>query len=79
MFRPLVDHLLNQGDHYMLLADFADYLRCQREVDQTFLQPDLWLKKSIYNVARMGKFSSDRSIAQYAREIWKVDPVKVTE
>jgi starch phosphorylase len=79
LFRPLVDHLLNQGDHYMLLADFADYLRCQREVDQTFLQPDLWLKRSIYNVARMGKFSSDRSIAQYASEIWKVDPVKVTE
>ncbi|MDO9026683.1 MAG: glycogen/starch/alpha-glucan phosphorylase, partial [bacterium] len=79
LFRPLADHLLNQGDHYMLLADFADYLRCQEEVDRTFLQPDLWLKKSIYNVARMGKFSSDRSIAQYASEIWKVDPVKVTE
>ena len=79
LFRPLVDHLLNQGDHYMLLADFADYLRCQQEVDRTFMQSDIWLKKSIYNVARMGKFSSDRSIAQYAREIWKVDPVKVTE
>jgi starch phosphorylase len=79
LFQPLVDNLLNQGDHYMLLADFADYLRCQHEVDQTFLQPDLWLKKSIYNVARMGKFSSDRSIAQYASEIWKVDPVKVAE
>ncbi|MBI4726718.1 glycogen/starch/alpha-glucan phosphorylase [candidate division TA06 bacterium] len=79
LFRPLVENLLNQGDRYMLMADFADYLRCQREVDQTFLQPDLWLKKSIYNVARMGKFSSDRSIAQYAGEIWKVHPVKVTE
>jgi starch phosphorylase len=79
LFRPLVDYLLNQGDRYMLMADFADYLRCQLEVDQTFIQPDLWLKKSIYNVARMGKFSSDRSIAQYAEEIWKIHPVKVTE
>ena len=77
LFKPLVDSLL-RDDPYVLLADFESYIACQERVAELYQKPDDWAKMSILNVARMGKFSSDRSIREYCREIWKVDPVKVT-
>lgn len=75
LFKPLVDSLLHGGDPYFVLADFADYLRCQEEVMKTYRNRKKWSRMSILNVARMGRFSSDRTIQGYAREIWGVKPV----
>jgi len=77
LFRPLVDTLLNQGDHYMLLADYASYVACQEEVSSLYLDRNQWTRKAILNCAGMGKFSSDRTITEYAREIWGVTPLEV--
>jgi len=76
LFRPLIDSLLNY-DPYLLLADFESYVSCQKKVSDLFSRPDDWARMSILNVARMGKFSSDRSIREYCRDIWHVDTVKV--
>jgi len=73
LFRPLLESLLDDNDPYLLLVDLEDYLRCQYEVDNAYLDQRTWTRKAILNVARMGKFSSDRTVAEYAREIWKVD------
>jgi len=73
LFRPIVDSLMRRDDPYLVLADFEDYLRCQQEVAQLYLDPSGWTRKSIINVARLGKFSSDRTVLQYAREIWGID------
>ena len=75
-FKPIIDNLLHRGDQYLLLADYAAYIACQGEVEAAYKKPDVWVKKSILNVANMGKFSSDRTIAQYAKEIWNVKSVK---
>ena len=72
LFRPLVDSLLDQHDPYLLLLDFESYLACQDRVNTAFLDPVAWYRMSVLNVARMGKFSTDRTIKQYAREIWGV-------
>ncbi len=77
LFRPIVDLLLNQGDHYMLLADYAAYVACQDEVSKVYRDPTEWTRRAILNSAGMGKFSSDRTIAEYAREIWGISPVCV--
>jgi starch phosphorylase len=74
-FKPIVDNLLTHGDHYLLLADFASYIACQKEVDVAYRDQQQWLRKVILNVAKMGKFSSDRTIGQYAEEIWNAKPV----
>jgi starch phosphorylase len=71
-YRALVDSLLWGGDHYMLLADFESYVATQSRVDALYRQPAQWCEKAIANVAGMGTFSSDRTIAQYASEIWRV-------
>jgi starch phosphorylase len=76
LFRPIVDSLLGH-DHYLLLADFASYLACQEEVDKLYLNPSEWAHRSILNTAGMGKFSSDRTIAEYAGDIWGVAPETV--
>jgi glycogen phosphorylase len=76
LFHPIVDSLLHQ-DEYMLLADFQSYLDCQEQVSQAYRNQDNWTRMSILNVARMGKFSSDRTIAEYCQDIWQVEPVKV--
>ncbi len=76
LFRPIVDSLLH-GDPYRLLADFESYLDCQAEVGAAYSDKERWTRMSILNVARMGKFSSDRSIREYCRDIWKVEPVKI--
>ncbi len=77
LFRPLTDHLLNQDD-YMLCADYAAYIACQDEVAAAYRDTKRWTRMSILNVARMGKFSSDRAIAEYCRDIWHVKPATVT-
>jgi starch phosphorylase len=69
LFRPLVDSLL-LGDEYMLLADYQSYLDCQDRVSQAYLEPARWTRMAILNVARMGRFSSDRSIREYCDKIW---------
>ena len=75
LFRPIVDSLLGH-DEYLLLADYASYVACQEEVSLAYRDPTTWTKKSILNVARMGKFSTDRTISEYAKDIWGVVPVK---
>jgi starch phosphorylase len=70
----LVDSLLAGGDHYMLLADLPDYIRTQERVDAAYRDVEGWDRKAILNVARAGKFSSDRTIREYTRAIWHVDP-----
>ena len=77
LFRPLVDSLLN-GDAYRLLADFPSYVDCQGQVSAAYRDPERWTRMSVLNVARMGKFSSDRSIREYCEQIWRVEPVKIT-
>lgn len=74
LFHDIVDVLLNKGDHYMLLADYEMYVRAQEKVDHLYNHPMEWAKKCLLNIAASGKFSSDRTIAQYAREIWGVEP-----
>ncbi len=71
LFRPLVDSLLHE-DTYTLFADYKDYINCQERVGQTYQDRDCWTRMSILNTARMGKFSSDRSIMDYSRKIWDV-------
>jgi len=77
VFAPLRDILLTQGDHYMNLADLTSYCNAQDRVGALYAEPGAWAHKAILNVASSGKFSSDRSIAEYASEIWKVQPCPV--
>ena len=76
LFEPLVNSLLTT-DEYMLMADYQAYIECQDKVAEAYRDPDTWSRMSIYNVARIGKFSSDRSIRDYCADIWKTWPVKV--
>jgi starch phosphorylase len=73
-YRGLVDALLWGGDHYLLLADFDSYLAAQARVDALYRHPQAWAAQAIANVAGMGAFSSDRTIAQYARQVWGIAP-----
>ena len=77
LFHPIVESLLHH-DPYMLLADYQAYVDCQDEVSKTYADQDRWTKMSILNSARMGKFSSDRTIREYCKEIWDVPPVKIS-
>jgi glycogen phosphorylase len=71
LFRPLVDSLI-QSDPYLLFADYQSYIDCQDQVDKAWRDQDRWTTMSILNAARMGKFSSDRAIGEYARKVWRV-------
>ncbi|WP_399679745.1 glycogen/starch/alpha-glucan phosphorylase [Xenophilus sp.] len=77
-YQAIFDTLVNWGDHYLLLADYASYVAKQAEVDALYLDPDAWTRKAILNVAGMGVFSSDRTIAEYAHEIWHTRPVALS-
>ncbi|MFH0997885.1 MAG: glycogen/starch/alpha-glucan phosphorylase [Pseudomonadota bacterium] len=75
LFRWLYHHILEKGDHYFHLADFLSYSQIHESIYSDYLQIPVWNRKSILNVARMGKFSSDRTITEYAQEIWGLTPV----
>jgi starch phosphorylase len=77
LFHPIVNSLLDEGDRYMVLADFEAYVECQRKASLAYLDVENWTRKCILNVAHMGRFSSDRTVGEYAQEIWQVDPVPV--
>jgi len=64
-------------DHYLLTEDFQSYIDALKLVDEAYLNQSEWLKKSINTCARMGKFSSDRAILDYAEEYWSIEPLKV--
>ena len=76
IFKPITDNLIN-SDYYCLFADYQSYIDTQDKVSRLYLNADEWTKKSLLNVARIGKFSSDRSVKEYSEKIWKVSPVKV--
>ncbi|MBP5640045.1 MAG: glycogen/starch/alpha-glucan phosphorylase [Victivallales bacterium] len=76
MFDPVWRALLDNGDYYMLLADLRDYVRTQEIVDMRYRDRKAWLRSSLINIARAGKFSSDRTISNYASEIWQIDPFR---
>ena len=76
VFQPLIDNLLWQ-DPYLLFADYAAYIACQDEVSAAYRDTTRWTRMSILNTARMGKFSSDRTIAEYCKDIWRVSAVPV--
>jgi len=76
LFKPLVDSL-KQYDRYMLFADYQSYVNCQEQVSQAFKERDNWMRMSLLNTARMGKFSSDRAIREYCNQIWNAKPVKI--
>ena len=76
LFKPLTDNLLNQ-DRFMVLADYQSYVDCQVEVSKAYQDQDKWVRMSILNSARMGKFSSDRSIQEYCDQIWHIKPVPI--
>ena len=78
IFKPIVDSLLT-GDYYFLLADYQSYIDKQNEVSIAYTDVDRWTKMSIFNVARIGKFSSDRSVKEYAEKIWNVKPIKINQ
>jgi starch phosphorylase len=76
LFEPLLYGLMNY-DPYFVFADFAAYTECQRRVGETFRDRERWTRMSILNTARTGKFSSDRTIREYCRDIWRVQPVPI--
>ena len=76
LFHPIFEELVNR-DNFCLIADFAAYLACQERVSTAFRDETAWTRKSILNVARSGKFSSDRTVAEYARDIWNVQGLEI--
>jgi starch phosphorylase len=79
IFGPIQDTLLARGDHYRHLADLTSYAQTQSRVGDLYADEDAWTRKAIINVACSGKFSSDRTIQEYAREIWHAEPCHVPE
>jgi glycogen phosphorylase len=77
IFTPIRETLLDRGDYFMHLADLTSYAQAQQEVGKLYADPDAWTRKAIINVACSGKFSSDRTIAEYAAEIWNALPCPV--
>jgi starch phosphorylase len=76
LFKGLMDDLLYH-DPYLLLADFSSYVTCQQQVSDAYLDRERWVKMSILNAARTGKFSSDRSIREYSADVWHTKPVPI--
>ena len=76
LFGPLVQALL-QWDEYLVLADYRSYIECQDQAAQLYQNQNQWTRAAIFNVARMGKFSSDRSIREYCQDIWHARPVPI--
>jgi starch phosphorylase len=78
LFKPVVDNLL-WSDPFLVLADYEAYIACQSEVSRAWGDAEAWTRMSILNAARMGKFSSDRSIRDYCERVWAVEPAPVPE
>ncbi|MEH2069503.1 MAG: glycogen/starch/alpha-glucan phosphorylase [Nostoc sp.] len=76
LFQPLIDTLRNR-DEYMLFADYQSYIECQQKVSQAYQEQENWIRMSIFNAARTGYFSSDRTIREYAQDIWHLQPVTI--
>jgi starch phosphorylase len=74
LFRWIVDEMLDRGDRYFHMADLATYIEASVFAEKDFQQPSVWARKAILNVARVGYFSSDRTISEYARDIWNIKP-----
>jgi starch phosphorylase len=74
IFTPILDALLQHGDHYRHLADLAGYAQTQQRLGELYADQPAWTRKVILNLAASGRFSSDRTIAEYAREIWRAEP-----
>jgi starch phosphorylase len=74
LFKPVRDAIMNPHDEYLHLADLQAYINAQERAEACFKERSVWLEKTILNVARIGKFSSDRTIAEYAQEVWKAKP-----
>jgi starch phosphorylase len=79
LYRPLWDSLLEHGDHYFHLADFKSYIEAQEQVDAAYRDPARWARMCILNIAHSGKFTSDRTIGQYAEEIWGIEPCAIAD
>ena len=77
LFDPILRSLLDYNDHYMLLADLRSYMEAQDRVNALYAKPREWNRKAAINVARSGRFSSDRTINEYARDIWHISPVTI--
>jgi starch phosphorylase len=77
LFRPLIDHLLTE-DRYFVLADYAAYRSCQEAIETTYRTPAAWWTRSVLNIARSGRFTTDRTVADYNRMIWKAGAVPIT-
>jgi starch phosphorylase len=78
VFAPIIDTLLAKGDHYMHLADLTSFIEAHEQLGQLYTTPDAWARKVILNLAGSGKFSSDRTIAEYAADVWNVEPCPVS-
>ena len=76
LYQPIIDSLLHKGDYFLVLADYEAYVNKQAEVDELYKDQDEWNRKALLNTARVGKFSSDRTIRDYADEIWDVEVKK---
>src|SRR5258707_8266653 len=74
LFRWIVDEVLDRGDRYFHMADLPSYIEASAQAEKDYQEPSLWAAKAILNVARMGTFSSDRAIREYARDIWNIKP-----
>jgi glycogen phosphorylase len=79
IFKPIIQALLDGGDRYMLLADLRSYIQSPEHVDAVYRSRDDWDRKAILNVARAGKFSADRTIREYASEVWRVEPCELPQ
>jgi starch phosphorylase len=76
-YTNLFDTLVNFGDHYQVLADYRSYVDTQDKVDELYKEPEEWTRRTLLNIANMGYFSSDRTIQEYADEIWNIKPIKL--
>jgi len=77
IFAPIVDALLQHGDHYRHLADLASYAQAQQHLGALYADQEAWTRQAILNIAASGQFSSDRTIAEYAKEIWDIKPCSI--
>ena len=77
IFKDLYHELTDGGDFYFYLADYEDYITCNKKVDNLYLNRNEWLKKSLLNIARMGWFSSDRSINDYSQKVWHLEKTSI--